>query len=82
MHIIAENTIFHESNLLITVTTSYHACPVTISNRWLARRPTLRTRFYWLVLPRQRSCSLIHGIFINAGVGNPTVPWVQLFEDR
>ena len=39
VYIIAEKTILHESNQPTTVTTLHHACPVIISNRWLARRP-------------------------------------------
>ena len=57
--------------------TLHHACLVIISNRWLARRPRLGEQFYWHVLSKQRSCPPIHGIFNNAGVGNPTVPRVH-----
>ena len=62
--------------------TLYHTCPVIISNRWLARRPMSRDAVLLARLVKAGIVFLIHGIFNNVSVGNPTVPSVQLFEDR
>ena len=59
-----------------------HARPVIISNRWLAHRPTSRGAVLLARLVKAEIVPPIHGIFNNLGVGNPTDPRVQLFEDR
>ena len=57
--------------------TLYHACPVIISNRWLARRPTSREAVLLARPVKAEIVSPYRGILINAGMGNPTVPFTQ-----
>ena len=77
VYIIAKNTILHESNLLQLFMTLYHACSVIISNRWLAHRPTSREAVLLARLVKVDIVSPYRGILINAGMGNPTVPFTQ-----
>ena len=57
--------------------TVYHACPVIIPNRWLARRPTSWEAVLLARLVKAEIVSPYCGILINTGVGNPTVPFAR-----